>query len=131
MLWKYEAHLQQNSHAEAWFQWSCFSTSVGCSLVNLLHIFRTHFPKNSSGWLLLHVYNHRLEYIGINWRKLQGAISVTNFPKKYFKCKQIQVSANVLNHFDVIQFLTAGYRKSCLHQLLLGQADEKVVLFFA
>ena len=25
----------------------------GCSPVNLLHIFRTPFPKNISGWLLL------------------------------------------------------------------------------
>ena len=25
----------------------------GCSSVNLLHIFRTHFLKNTSGWLLL------------------------------------------------------------------------------
>ena len=25
----------------------------GCSLVNLLRIFRTPFPKNTSGWLLL------------------------------------------------------------------------------
>ena len=25
----------------------------GCSPVNLLHIFRTLFPKNTSGWLLL------------------------------------------------------------------------------
>ena len=24
----------------------------GCSPVNLLHIFRTPFPKNTSGWLL-------------------------------------------------------------------------------
>ena len=27
----------------------------GLSPVNLLHIFRTHFPKNISGWLLLKV----------------------------------------------------------------------------
>ena len=25
----------------------------GCSLINLLHIFRTPFTKNTSGWLLL------------------------------------------------------------------------------
>ena len=29
----------------------------GCSTVNLLHIFRTPFPKNSSGWLLLNFRN--------------------------------------------------------------------------
>ena len=27
----------------------------GCSPVNLLHIFRTPFPKNTSGWLLLYL----------------------------------------------------------------------------
>ena len=27
----------------------------GCSPINLLHIFRTSFPKNTSGWLLLNV----------------------------------------------------------------------------
>ena len=27
----------------------------GCSLVNLLHIFRTPFPKSTSGWLLLEI----------------------------------------------------------------------------
>ena len=26
----------------------------GCSPVNLLHIFRTPFPRNTSGWLLLY-----------------------------------------------------------------------------
>ena len=25
----------------------------GCSPVSLLHVFRTPFPKNTSGWLLL------------------------------------------------------------------------------
>ena len=27
----------------------------GCSRVNLLHIFRTPFPKNTPGWLLLNI----------------------------------------------------------------------------
>ena len=32
----------------------------GCSPVNLLHIFRTHFPRNTSRWLLLDTWNHDL-----------------------------------------------------------------------
>ena len=36
--------LQVNTHAEMYFQF-----------VNLLHIFRTFFLKNISGWLLLHL----------------------------------------------------------------------------
>ena len=34
----------------------------GCSSVNLLHIFRTPFPKNTSGRLLL----ERVIYVSIN-----------------------------------------------------------------
>ena len=32
----------------------------GCSPVNLLHIFRTPFPKNTSGWLLLLIEDWKL-----------------------------------------------------------------------
>ena len=32
----------------------------GCSPVNLLHIFRTSFPKNVSGWLVLFLVNYLL-----------------------------------------------------------------------
>ena len=32
----------------------------GCSPVNLLHIFRAAFPKNTSGWLLLNEYQTRV-----------------------------------------------------------------------
>ena len=32
----------------------------GCSPVNLLHIFRTLFPKNTSGWLLLNIFINNL-----------------------------------------------------------------------
>ena len=37
----------------------------GCFPVNLLHIFRTPFLKNTSGWLLLHVLIRLLE----KWRE--------------------------------------------------------------
>ena len=49
MVWKYLAnYLQENAHAEMWF-----TLPYGCSLVNLLHIFRTPLPRNTSWWLLL------------------------------------------------------------------------------
>ena len=31
----------------------------GCFPVNLLHIFKTPFPRNTSGWLLLYLIKHR------------------------------------------------------------------------
>ena len=39
----------------------------GCSPVNLLHIFRTPFPRKTYGWLLLNILflKEFLEYIGL------------------------------------------------------------------
>ena len=66
MFRKYTANLQEHSHAEERFQQSCKATLLKlqcnfieitlrhrCSLVNLLHIFRTPFLTNISGRLLL------------------------------------------------------------------------------
>ena len=69
VFWKYAANLQKNTHAKALNLQSNFieiALRHGCSPVNLLHIFRTLFPKNTSGWLLLIIvkafcensYNH-------------------------------------------------------------------------
>ena len=60
----------------------------------------------------------------IVFRKLQNAISVTNFPTIYFKPKQIQVFKSKLNYFDVIEVLPTSYRKSCLFQLLIGLLQQ-------
>ena len=38
----------------------------GCSPVNLLHIFRTPFPRNTSGWLLLLSFRSTLSSIFLN-----------------------------------------------------------------
>ena len=39
----------------------------GSSPINLLHIFRTPFPKNTSGWLLLsHIFQHSVEMMEYN-----------------------------------------------------------------
>ena len=47
------------------------------SLVNWLHIFRTPFPKNTSGWLLLNVT------MKASWRHLQDVFS-TSSPRRIF-----------------------------------------------
>ena len=55
---KYAANLQKNTHAEALKLQSNFieiALRHGCSPVNLLYIFRTPFPKNTSRWLLLKI----------------------------------------------------------------------------
>ena len=36
-----------------------------CFLVNLLHIFRTSFPKNTSGWLLLILVSHAVGLLSL------------------------------------------------------------------
>ena len=55
LFWKYAVYLQENTHAEVRFQSNFIEISLwyGCYPGNLLHIFRTPFPKNISGWLLL------------------------------------------------------------------------------
>ena len=65
------------------------------------------------------------------FRKLQDAISATNFLTIYFKPKQIQVFESILNLFDVIAVLPTGYGKCCLFQLLPGflqQSNEKGIV---
>ena len=48
MFWKYAPKLQENTHAEVWFQYKvALLLRHGCSPVNLLHIFKTPLPKNT------------------------------------------------------------------------------------
>ena len=59
MFWKYLANLRENIHNEVGFQETCKATLLKShfgmrgSPVNLLHIFKTPFPKNTYGGLLL------------------------------------------------------------------------------
>ena len=41
-------------------KFSVITLRYGCSPVNFLHICRTPFPKNTSGWLLLNKQNVKL-----------------------------------------------------------------------
>ena len=53
MFCKYAANLQENSHAKVQSNFIEIALGHGCSLINLLHIFRIFFPKTTSGRLLL------------------------------------------------------------------------------
>ena len=46
----------------------------GCSVANLLHILRTSFPKNSSGWLLLKIV--QLKKNLSKWKNFQNGLSL-------------------------------------------------------
>ena len=50
---KFAPNLQENNHAEVRSNFIEITLRHGCSPVNWLHIFRTPFPKNTSGRLLL------------------------------------------------------------------------------
>ena len=65
MFWKYAPNLQEDTYAEVRFQSSFNKITLrhGCSLVNLLHILRIPFSKNTSEWLLLSVFDK-----SIGWR---------------------------------------------------------------
>ena len=59
-----------------------------CSPVNLLHIFRTHFPRNTSGWLLLHLEPcqasilRRKTILTLKWGLWNNCSSRGAFPQK-------------------------------------------------
>ena len=53
VLWKYAANLQRNTHVKVRSDMTEIALQHVCSPVNLLLIFRTPFPKNISGVLLL------------------------------------------------------------------------------
>ena len=81
MFWKYASDLQENTHAEVWH---------GCSPVNLLHIFRTPFSRNTSGWLLLLLWK-----ISLGVLKLQIVFTI-NFGKKHWKIIEINIKVLII-----------------------------------
>ena len=54
----------------AWVQSNFIKIALwhGCSPVNLLHIFRKPFPKNTTRWLLLNCC-HRFSFLTSRWKK--------------------------------------------------------------
>ena len=80
LFWKYAANLQENNHQECDFNkvalklcWN--HTSAWLSPVNLLHIFRTPFSRNTSGWLLLIVVISNSSNI---WYRIRLIVPVRN-----------------------------------------------------
>ena len=62
-----------------------FALRHGCSPVNLLHFFRTPFPENTSGWLLLYMFigictfgfwGETLDNVAVTFTSLQGKSSL-------------------------------------------------------
>ena len=64
VFWKYAANLQENAHTEVQSNFIEITLRHRCSVVNLQHIFRTPFPKNTSGWMLLEREYERHENTG-------------------------------------------------------------------
>ena len=65
VLWKkvfrkYAANWQENTNAKVWFQCNFIEIILrhGCSPINLLHITKTPFLKNTSEWLLMKGYDN-------------------------------------------------------------------------
>ena len=68
----------------------------GCSPVNLLHIFRTPFPRNTSGWLLLYraMYKTRNRGTGNGMRRTRGM----NGGNVLFRGMSSNIPGNIVKH---------------------------------
>ena len=72
----------------------------GCSPVTLLHIFRTFFPKNTSGWILLYLESLRaIIFVFSEFRKLIFA-EVLSTPTE----AQLREGSDVSNNWDIFSF---------------------------
>ena len=78
---KYVANLQEDTHAEVQSNFIEITLRHGCSPVNLLHIFKTPFPRNTSGWLLLFFFS-TLNYAN---KKYQNVFFPTTWLTSFYK----------------------------------------------
>ena len=110
----------------------------GCSPINLLHIFRTSFLKNTSGWLLMVILvckKHVLFYVNISsiisleilnkdidnyWKNVNLILSLEEHHIWYQKLDCI----HYLSLFSVYS-LKSGYKQA---QVLQNQIDIHLVL---
>ena len=121
MFSKYAASLQEDTHAKVRFR-------HGCSPVNLLHIFRTPFPKNTYGWLLLKHLSHRttLDDCSLNadiWKMKHGKWIFFNV-ERWMQYLLIGLkSQSAREHLD-IQLLWASTRLLVTRVSLIYLADD-------
>ena len=94
------ANLQENIHTKVWYQQSCFATlRHGCSSVNLLHIFRIPFYKNTSGGLFLENHLSR-EY---NFHFTENSFYQT------FRCVRYFISSSLKQHEQIESAILGVY----------------------
>ena len=76
-----------------------------CSPVNLLHISRTPFSRNNSGWLLLLLWKISLGVLKVH------IVATINFGKKHLKITviNIKILIIVINKNVIISFLLTSY----------------------
>ena len=93
----------------------------GCSPVNLRHIFRTHFPRNTSGWVLLEILMKLLKctyksFIHVNNYKTQlnnNFNSSSNNFKIIIHCvKIVCIRSYSCPHFPAFELNTERYSVS-------------------
>ena len=86
----------------------------GCSPVNLLHIFRTTFPKNISGWLLLSLSN----FEGAVTCCLNWSSDISNLPKRFLCNCQIYTLITLRHFVKKTEHYNIKYVNCCITLLI-------------
>ena len=93
VFWRYEVNLQDNTHpCRSAFSIKLQSNFIemslwhGCSPVNLLYIFGTHFPKNTSGRLPLPLVSSITAFGHQAYNNLHTLISLRRLLNYAFFC---------------------------------------------
>ena len=104
----------------------------GCCPVNLLHIFRTPFPRNTSEWLFLNItvllfrFSHLLSR---HQRRIKDCCSVQDgaFCDNSWKLLTIIIKRSILDvavvldpPLDIILFTIFSFRQSCFYRYLIS-----------
>ena len=99
LLWKYTANLQENTHVEVRF--IEIALRHGCSSVNLLDIFRTPFPKNTSGRLLLFLFYVRKQECKNNVRFKMWDFLTVNLINLFCLAKVFKYSLRIYKIWNI------------------------------